>query len=110
VTVKEYAELYKVAERTVKRWRSQGLPVDDEPRMRQIIAVKRSRLGCTKLSPRGVIPPAPAPAAPLSDPERDLIAVHLALAAIRCDLLTTRPDIADRLTAVLDITQPYIEE
>jgi hypothetical protein len=48
VTVKEYAQLYRASERTVKRWKAQGLPLRDEAAMREIIASKRSHIGRRK--------------------------------------------------------------
>jgi hypothetical protein len=45
----------QVSERTVKRYKLEGLPLRDEPQMREIIAAKRSRLGVSKFAPKVAI-------------------------------------------------------
>jgi hypothetical protein len=52
MTVREYAQLYNTSQRTIKRYKAQGLPLDDLEAMRELIAAKRSRLGVSKLCRR----------------------------------------------------------
>jgi hypothetical protein len=61
MTVKEYAKLYRRSERTIKRWKAEGMPLADEAQMRAAIANKRSRLGVSRFAPKvAVRVPAPA--------------------------------------------------
>ena len=133
MAVEEYAKLYGKSIRTIKRYKTQGLPLDDEQEMRRIIGLKKSRLGVSKLLPklavatvgkRPINPPPPAPAngeqdveyiripemfAELEQATGDLISLHFALASLRHSLRDTQSDIYERLTAILDITRPWIE-
>jgi hypothetical protein len=52
MTVREYAQLYNTSERTIKRYKAQGLPLDDPETMREKMATKRSPRGVSKLCRR----------------------------------------------------------
>jgi hypothetical protein len=45
---REYAQLYDVSTRTIRRWQAEDLPLDDYGKMRDIILAKRSRWGVSK--------------------------------------------------------------
>jgi hypothetical protein len=115
-TVAQYAALYGKSERTIKRWRSQGLPLDDETRMRQLMATMHSRLGCRKLASRAPITThveqirEPRPEPEFDQAIYDLVSVHMTLAPLLYDLQLPDDDIRARFESILIITRPYVEE
>jgi hypothetical protein len=108
MTIQRAARLYGRSEKTIKRWKAQGYPIEQPDVMHSIISQLRSRRGVSKIAPKLSI------AVPVSEPERDpegdIIGIHFKLAALRWSLRDSDPDIATRLTPILDITRQYIDE
>jgi hypothetical protein len=91
-TIKNLASLYGRSERTVKRWKAEGLPIHDPVAMTEIISRKQSRLGVNKIAPKPpVATPAPEPEpatledrlARLTDLELLAMAIHLRRRVVR---------------------------
>jgi phage terminase Nu1 subunit (DNA packaging protein) len=111
-TTKQLATLYGRSERTVSRWKSEGLPIDDPVAMSDMIAGKRSRFGISKLRAKEAV------VAPRQAEERSevldeylkatsaLIRAHFAMVQLAWD----DPSLRERLKPVFDITRPYVEE
>jgi hypothetical protein len=120
MTVADYAKLYEKSERTIMRYKAEGLPLDDEQAMRQIIGLKHSRLGTSKLFAKPAVTSVPTQRdeaaveyvnvpqmfAELQKASSDLISVHF-----ECVHLGWHDEaLRARLKPIFDITRPYIEE
>jgi hypothetical protein len=118
MTTAQYAALYGKSERTIKRYKAQGLPLEDEQSMRQIIALKQSRLGTSKLFAKPAVTSASPTQAPGEEYEQvvpfaeydkafcDIISIYLACVKLGWNDAELRA----RLKPIFNITRPYIEE
>jgi hypothetical protein len=119
-TIPELARLYGRSERTVLRWKSEGQPIHDPEAMAEIISDKKSRRGVSKFAPKQPVvatKPAEEP-----KPQRDelldalhaaeaaLIRSHFAVVALRFHLKEANPELYEKLSEVLEITRPFVEE
>jgi hypothetical protein len=119
MTIKQAAKLYRKSERTIKRWKSLGYPIENETEMVPLIVAMNSRRGCRKFIGRPSIVAPQEPEAPAADDveapgtlaqfEGRFLATHTQIAMLRYEIRDSHPEIAAKLTEILAKNQPWVD-